>query len=71
MWKILLKYTLFLIINLIIFLAIWYWIDTYFDTRPKFIIVFLVLSIINLIIFSQSLIRKNLIELNKIKWVKK
>jgi len=65
--KILIKYTLILIINLIIFLFIWYILDKIFETNWMFIIIFLILSIISLIIMTQNLVRKNLSKLENIK----
>ena len=67
--KVLIKYTLILIINLIIFLSIWYILDKIFETNWIFITTFLVLSIISLVIMTQSLVRKNLSKLENIKEV--
>ena len=64
--KILIRYTLILIINLFVFLTIGYYLDRYFNTDWKLIILFLILSIVSLVILTQMLIRKNLNKLNKI-----
>jgi F0F1-type ATP synthase assembly protein I len=65
--KILLKYTVILLINLLAFLSIWYILDKIFDTNWRFIILFLILSIVTLVIITQNLVRKNLSKLNNIK----
>jgi membrane protein YdbS with pleckstrin-like domain len=61
------KYTLILIINLIIFLSIWYMLDKIFKTDWTFIIIFLILSVISLVIMTQNLVRNNLSKLENIK----
>ena len=64
--EILFRYTLILIINLFVFLIAGYYLDMYFHTDWKLIILFLILSIVSLVILTQILIRKNLNKLNKI-----
>jgi len=65
--KILYKYTIILILNLVFFLVIWYFLDIYFETNWKIIIIFLILSIVNLVIMTQNLVKKNLAKLQQIK----
>ena len=65
--KILYKYTIILILNLVFFLVIWYFLDIYFETNWKIIIIFLILSIVNLVIMTQNLVKKNLAKLEQIK----
>jgi len=65
--KILLKYSIILVINLLAFLSIWYILDKIFETNWKFIALFLVLSIVSLVILTQNLVRKNLNKLENIK----
>lgn len=65
--KILFKYTLILVINLLAFLSVWYILDLIFETNWKFIVLFLILSIFSLVILTQLLVRKNLSRLNDIK----
>ena len=65
--KILFKYTGLLLINLFAFLSVWYILDLIFNTNWKFIILFLIFSIISLVIITQNLVRKNLNKLNNIK----
>ena len=65
--KILIKYTFILIVNLLIFLTIWYFLDKLFNTNWIFIIIFLILSIISLVIMIQILVKKNLSNLENIK----
>jgi len=68
--KILIKYTTVLLVNLLAFLSIWYILDKIFETWWKFIILFLILSIVSLVILTQNLVRKNLSKLNNIKPIK-
>lgn len=65
--KILLKYSIILVINLLAFLSIWYILDKIFETNWKFIALFLILSIVSLIILTQNLVKKNLNKLENIK----
>ncbi len=68
--KILLKYTVILIVNLFAFLAVWYILDEIFETGWDFIILFLILSVLNLVIISHIVIKKDLKKLNNIKYKK-
>jgi len=65
--KVLIKYTMILVGNLLAFLLIWYILDKIFETEWKFIALFLILSIISLVILTQNLVKKNLNKLNNIK----
>ena len=65
--KVLLKYTFILVVNLLAFLIIWYILDEIFETNWIFIIIFLILSVISLVIMTQSLVKKNLYKLENIK----
>ncbi len=65
--KFLLKYTIILIVNLSIFLMVWYFLDKTFNTDWSFIVLFLILSIVSLVIITQMLIKKNLSKLGDIK----
>ena len=65
--KVLLKYTFILVINLLAFLIIWYILDRIFETNWVFIVVFLILSVISLVMMTQSLVKKNLSKLENIK----
>jgi F0F1-type ATP synthase assembly protein I len=71
MKKILIKYSFILIVNLLVFLAIWYYLDKIFNTSPKIIIFSLILSVVSLVILTQKLVLKNLNKLNNIQWVQK
>ncbi len=66
MKKFILKYSLIIILNLLFFLIIWYFLDKYFKTNWKILIWALVFSIIPLIFFTNSLLKKSLNELSKI-----
>jgi len=68
--KVLIKYTMILVGNLLAFLSVWYILDKIFETGWKFIALFLILSIISLVILTQNLVRKNLNKLNNIKLIK-
>jgi membrane protein YdbS with pleckstrin-like domain len=65
--KVLLKYSVILVINLLAFLSVWYILDKTFETNWKFIALFLVLSIVSLVILTQNLVRNNLNKLENIK----
>lgn len=65
--KVLLKYTVILLVNLLAFLAVWYILDKIFETDWKFIAFFLILSVISLVILTQNLVKKNLAKLENIK----
>jgi len=65
--KILLKYTIILVLNLSFFLIIWYFLDKYFETNGIILASSLILSIVVLVIMTQSLVRKNLSKLENIK----
>ncbi len=65
--KVLLKYTFILVVNLLAFLIIWYILDEIFETNWIFIIIFLILSVISLVVMTQSLVKKNLYKLENIK----
>ncbi len=64
--KILIKYTIILVLNLFAFLALWYILDLIFESWWIFIILSLILSIFTLVIFTQILVKKNLKKLEKI-----
>ncbi len=59
------KYSLFLILNLIFFLGIWFFLDRYLKTNWKILIWALIFSIIPLIFISFRMIKKNIKELEK------
>jgi len=60
MGKIIKKFTIIMLANLIIFLAIWHIIDMLSNNNAKFKIIFLVLSIISLFFLSKSFLKKDL-----------
>ena len=68
--KVLIKYTAILLVNLLAFLTIWYILDKIFETDGQFIAFCLILSIVSLVILTQSLVKKNLNKLNNIKPIK-
>jgi len=68
--KILLKYTVILIVNLFAFLTVWYILDKIFETGWGFIVLFLILSVLNLVVISHIVIKKDLKKLNNIKPIK-
>ena len=68
--KVLIKYTAILLVNLLAFLTIWYILDKIFETDGQFIAFSLILSIVSLVILTQSLVKKNLNKLNNIKPIK-
>ena len=71
MKKILLKYTLIILVNLFAFLSVWYILDAIFETSWKIVIVFLILSVFSLVMISQYFMKINLEKLNNIKPIKK
>jgi len=67
MGKFFLKYTVIILVNLFAFLSIWHILDGIFNTKAKYTIIFLVLSIVSLALISHFFIKKNLKILNNIK----
>jgi membrane protease YdiL (CAAX protease family) len=67
MWKFFVKYTLIILVNLFAFLSVWHILDEIFNTKGKYTIIFLVLSIASLALISHFFIKKNLQILNNIK----
>jgi len=67
MWKFFVKYTLIILVNLFAFLSIWHILDGIFNTKGKYTIIFLVLSIASLALISHFFIKKSLWILNNIK----
>ncbi len=67
MWKFFIKYTIIILVNLFAFLSVWLILDGIFNSKPKFTIIFLVLSIASLAIISHFFIKKTLKILNDLK----
>lgn len=68
--KILIKYTVILLLNLLVFLWVWFILDYFLETDWKVIIFSLILSVFSLVIITQNMVMKNLKKLNNIKTTK-
>ena len=60
------KFSFILLINMLAFLSIWHILDVILDTKVKYKIIFLVLSIISLIFLSKKIFNKTIKEMREI-----
>ncbi len=67
MKKFFVRYSLIIFWNLFVFLSIWFILDKIFNSKPKFLVIFLILSIFSLVLISSFFIKKILKDLASIK----
>ena len=67
MKKFFVRYSLIIFWNLFVFLSIWFILDKIFNSKPKFLVIFLILSIFSLVLISSFFIKKTLKDLASIK----
>jgi len=60
MFKIIRKFSLIMLLNLLVFLSIWHILDLNLWTNARYKILFLVLSVISLIFLSKNFLKKDL-----------
>lgn len=65
MTKIIRKFTLIMLVNLLVFLSIWHILDLNLWTDIKYKIIFLIISTITLIFFSKKILKKDLEKMQK------
>ena len=65
MKKIIGKFSLIMLVNLLAFLSVWHILDLKLETNARYKIIFLVLSVVSLIFLSKSFFKKTLKNIEK------
>ena len=71
MGEVIRKFSYIMLANLLVFLAIWHFFDIFLEWGSKYKIIFLILSVVSLILFSKKFFKKTLEDMEKISPINK